>query len=275
MRVAQIVMPDASEYERKCRRVDFAALTPAHEVAVVSIDEARGFDVAHVYAGSELPRRAFQSFPIPYVSNANVRRARWPFGKPVEPEFVVSPLGWDELLPEAVEESYFDVGQTLLSGRTDGSVCPTHTVGTFGPRRPGIANMVEQTLARIHRFRDDIVWNLFDEIPNPAALAAVDVWVDPATAPDDFDGFVAEALVVGLPVVAARTPINDLRLEKGRTGLLVPPSDANELSHAILAALFKREVALSRQQAARQTISKYRPRQRLRVLAHMYEKLSP
>ena len=261
MRIAQIVMPDASEYERKCQRVDLAALAPSHDVAVVSIADARGFDVAHVYAGAELPPREFRSFPIPYVASAAVRRSRWPFGGAVEPEYVVSPIRDDQLLPEAVEESYFDRKAT-----GGGSV-----VGTFGPRRRGVANMVEQTLARIHRFRDDVAWHLFDEVPSPAALAAVDVWVDPGIDPGDFDGFTAEALVVGLPVVAARTPINELRLEKGRTGFLVPPSDPNEMTHAILAALFKKEVAENRQKAARQTISKFRPRQRLRVLSHMYE----
>ena len=267
MRIAQIVMPDASEYERKCRRVDFASLSPAHDVAVVSIAEARGFDVAHIYASAELPARAFRAFPIPYVATAAVRRSKWPFGRAVEADYVVSPLGADPMLPEAVEESYFE---------PIASAAPSapYTIGTFGPRRPGVANLVEQTLVRIHRFRDDIVWNVFDEVPSPAALASVDVWVDPATAPADFDGFVAEALVVGLPVVAARTPINEHRLEKGRTGFLVPPSDPNEMTHAILAALFKREVAVGRQQSAKQTISKFRPRQRLRVLSHMYETLS-
>lgn len=263
VRIAQIVMPDASEYERKCRRVDFAALAVAHEVAVVSIAGARGFDVAHVYAGAGLPRRAFRGFPIPYVATIPLRHSRWPFARPVEPGYVVSPLGEEELLPEAVEDSYFDTQAT--GGGT--------TLGTFGPGRPGVANLVEQTLARIQRFRDDVVWNIFEEPPGPAALTTVDAWVDPATAPGDFDGLAAEALVVGLPVVAARTPINVLRLERGRTGFLVPPSDPNEMTHAILAALFKREVAEGRRQAARQTISKFRPRQRLRVLSHMYETL--
>ena len=263
MRIAQIVMPDATAYERKCQRVDFAALSAKHDVSLVSIAGARGFDVAHVYAGTELPRRAFRAFPVPYLATSRFRDSRWPFGRAVEPEYVASPLGDDELLPEAVEESYFETEATRRG----------NTLGTFGPRRPGVANLVEQTLARIHRFRDDVIWNVFDEPPSPATLVSVDAWVDPATAADDFDGFVAEALVVGLPVVAARTPINDLRLEKGRTGFLVPASDANEMTHAILAALFKREVAESRHQAARQTISKFRPRQRLRVLAHMYETL--
>ena len=108
-------------------------------------------------------------------------------------------------------------------------------------------NSVEQTMARIRRFRDDVDWQIFDQRPSPEDLGSVDLWVDPAAEENDFDGFVAEALVVGLPVVATRTPINDLRLEQGRTGFLVPPRDPNEMTHAILSALFKTEVAESRE----------------------------
>src|SRR6185436_1030129 len=160
MRIAQIVIPHASEYERKCQRVDAAALAASHEVALVSIADAVGFDVAHVYAGDELPTGPFRRFPIPYVASHDVRRSRWPFGKPVAPEYVVTP----EQLPEAVEERYF-VERPAQSP-------PLHyTLGTFGAKRKGVANMVEQTLTRIHRFRDDIDWNLYDAVPTPEALA--------------------------------------------------------------------------------------------------------
>jgi glycosyltransferase involved in cell wall biosynthesis len=74
-------------------------------------------------------------------------------------------------------------------------------------------------------------------------------------------------------VVASRTPINVQRLEKGRTGVLVPPGDPNEMTHAILAALFKPETLEPRLQAARQTIGKFRGRQRLRALTRIYEAL--
>ena len=65
--------------------------------------------------------------------------------------------------------------------------------------------------------------------------------------------------------------MNAWRLEQGRTGFLVPVGDPNEMTHAILTALFKVEVAESRQQAARQTVSKFRARQRLRILLRLYE----
>ena len=133
--------------------------------------------------------------------------------------------------------------------------------------------MVDQTLARIARFRDDIHWQLFDRAPTPDDLAGVDAWIDPAVHEDDFDGFVAEAIAAGKAVVASQTAMNSQRLEAGRTGLLVPPNDPNELTHAILSALFKPEVARSKIEAAKQTAGKFRPRQRLRVLERIYETL--
>lgn len=275
MRIAQIILPGASEYERKCQRVDRAALAETHDVFVASIDDvaASAADVAHVYASGELPRPAFARFPVPYVSSAQMRPARWSLRRPVPPRAVVSPLaekdggGGVTLLPEAVEEHYRTHRPAPRAERE------TKVLGSFA--RPAVAAMVEQTLYRLHRFRGDVEWMLFDRIPASEDLSGVDAWVDPAIAEDDLDGFVAEALVVGVSVVASRTPINVLRLEKGRTGLLVPPRDPNELTHAILAALFKPEVAESRRAASRQTVSKFGPRQRIRVLAQLYDSTKP
>src|SRR5438132_4065018 len=170
-------------------------------------------------------------------------------------------------LPEAVEERYF-------SQRSAGSPAgvdrlragPTlHTVASF--RRRSIIPLIEQATARLHRTRDDIDWLLLDNPPTD--FSPFDAWIDPAIDENDFDGFVAEAQVTGKIVVAARTPINLQRLEKGRTGLLVPPGDANELTHAILAALFIPEVAQQKIEAAKQTISKFHPSRRLRALMQL------
>lgn len=291
MRIAQIVLESASEYERKCQRVDRAALAEAHEVVETvvetSVDQAAasGAQVAHVYASSDLPPAAFVRFPLPYIASADVRRSRWPWRRPVEPDYVVSPITEKieqsryQPLPEAVEDRYF-----AQSGAAGPQPAEDHSrraespplhfrIGTFA--RPTIRNMVDQTLARIHRFRDDVTWHLFERVPEPEDLAGVDVWVDPAVDENDFDGFVAEALVVGVAAVASRTKINTLRLEHGRTGFLVPPRDPNELTHAILAALFKPEVAGGKRIAARQTASKFTARQRRRVLLHMYDTIVP
>jgi glycosyltransferase involved in cell wall biosynthesis len=90
---------------------------------------------------------------------------------------------------------------------------------------------------------------------------------------NDFDGFVAEAIVAGTAVIASRTAINVQRLEKGRTGVLVPAGDPNEWTHAILAALFKAEFRHSKTVAAQQTASTFRPRHRARALIELYESI--
>jgi len=264
MRIAQIILPDATVYERKCQRVDQAALSERHDVLVVTPEEARmsGADVAHVYAGEALPASAFTRFPLPYVASSSLHPSRWPWRRAVGPREVVTP----ERVPEAVEERYFAASGARAPRSGHGSI-----VGSFA--RPETRNMVEQTLAHIHRFRDDVQWRVFDSPPSPEDLAGVDLWADPAVLEKDYSGFVAEALVIGLPVVATRTLLNARRLEQGRTGLLVPPRDPNEMTHAILALLFKPEITNDKIGAATQTVSKFRARQRLRVLVDMYQTL--
>jgi hypothetical protein len=203
--IAQILLPGASEYERKCQRVDFAALSPRHQVSVYDdVGKVTGAEIAH----------------------------------------------------EAVEERYFEPCSGGLQAADDGGLKPAATrIASF--HRRSIASLVEQTMHRLHRTRDDIKWMLLERVPTP----------------DDYDGFVAEAIVRGIATVATRTPLNVHRLEKGRTGFLVPVGDANELTHAILAALFKPEVAQQKIDAARQTIAKFRARRRTRVLTALYESL--
>jgi glycosyltransferase involved in cell wall biosynthesis len=192
-------------------------------------------------------------------------------------------------VPEAVEERYFSVagGEWPVAG--GGHPAPGNrppaTVGSFA--RSSVQSFIEQTMHRIDRFRDDVEWRLFSHPPGPEELAELGAWVDPAVKDDDYDGFVAEALVVGmnmemnmgmnvgLNVVATATPINVQRLEKGRTGFLVPRNDPNEMTHAILAALFKPEVARARSDAARQTVGKFRAGGRIRALTRIYESIVP
>jgi hypothetical protein len=172
----------------------------------------------------------------------------------------------DVELPEAVEEHFWSAApeRRFESGGSAAAL----RCGSFS--RKSIQNIVQQTYARISRMRDDVEWRLFERAPSPEEMTGIAVWVDPG---DDRDGFTAEALVAGNVVVAARTTVNVRRLEQGRTGFLVPPNDPNELTHAILSALFKPELGQARASAARQTISKFRPRQRLRALTTLYESL--
>lgn len=273
MRIAQIVLPDASAYERKSQRIDQRALSDRHEVLVTSL-EALGnekADLAHVYTSGELPPAAFRAFPIRYVASTDLPTSRWSLRKPKPPSLVFSPLiekgeeGRIRALPEAVDEEYWSAIPWTETERE------VRIIGSY-VREP-LRNIVEQTFSRLQRFRSDLAWRLISHPPTPSDLAGVDVWVDPAVDENDFDGFVAEALVVGVPVVASRTPINERRLEKGRCGGLMPTGDPNELAHAILTTLFKQEVRESRTIAARQTISRFQARQRLRILLRAYETL--
>jgi len=169
-------------------------------------------------------------------------------------------------LPEAVEERWFDqrsAGSPAGADRLRAG--PTFSIASF--RRRSIIPIVEQTMARLHRTREEIDWLLLDQPPTD--FSEFDLWIDPAIDEEDLDGFVAEAQVHGKLVVATRTAINNQRLEKGRTGILVPPRDPNELTHAILAGLFKPEVAQQKLEAAKQTISKFHPRRRLRALTQL------
>jgi hypothetical protein len=204
----------------------------------------------------------FVELNLPYVSNARLSRKR--FRRTAQPERIITPLKdtLDSFIPEAAEEKYFGPAEPQTN---------KPTIGTFS--RPQLRNIIEQTAARIQRYRDDVDWLLFDTVPPPDDLRGVDVWVDPAMTENDFDGFVAEAIVAGTAVIASRTSINVQRLEKGRTGVLVPPGDPNEWTHAILAALFKPELRHSKTVAAQQTASKFRPRHRARALIELYESI--
>lgn len=274
MRLAHILLPNASQYERKCQRADLAGLRREHDVVVVAADAAAaaGAAVAQLYGAGPIPASAVRSLRIPYVASGEVAARRWSLRRPSQPAFVVSPrfakdaTGRERFVPEPVEDRWFEAERPVRSPRS------VRTVGSF--RRPSADNLVEQTMSRISRFRDDVQWHLFDEPPTPEGMAQIDLWADPAFEEPDLDGFVAEALVLGVPVVASRFPVNELRLEQGRCGALVRPRDPNEWTHAILAALFKPEGTDPRVRAAQQTRSRFRAGHRLRVLTALYQTLT-
>lgn len=256
MRITQLLLPGASAFERKSQQLDRDALIAAgHEIT----DDA---NVTHVYSPYPLPPLKLKT---PFVANSRPTQRWW--RRASEPAIVISPLKdtAGTFVPEAIDDSFF-------AARTPREPDGRYRLGTFGGERVGVNGMIERTLHRMHRFRDDIDWLVFDHPPSFAELEPLDAWIDPTTSESDFDGCVAEALACELPVVAVRTAINLQRMEKGRTGLLVPP-DPNELTHAILGALFKAEVYRPRIDAARQTISKFRARQRVRNLVQIYENL--
>ncbi len=274
MKILQILLPGASLFEQKAQRIDLESLTASgHEVLVATMDEARSIpaDLAHVYAPRALPTRPFVRFPIPYVSNGRLAPSRFSLRKPDPPRAIVSPVAraGDPLtvVPEAVEAGYFQ-SIPVLQGEE------SRRVGVFTGGRAGAQSMMERTGHRIARFRDDIEFITFSTPPLPDDFPGLHAWADLTTDEEDADGFTAEALASGVIVIAARTSLNQHRLEQGRTGFLVPLNDANETTHAILAALFKPEIAQQKSHAGQQTISKFKPRQRLRALLSLYESIT-
>lgn len=273
MRILQIVLPGSTAYERKSQRVDQSRLSPSHEVVQAS-DPAHlpPAEVAHLYGPPHLPHRALRGLSLPYVTSSTPARSPFRWRRGPQPGTLISPLAGAgvTVVPEGIEDRFFDEPEV---GRRSEDRDRPRLVGSFD--RPALRGLVERTLGRLHRFRDDVSWHLFEREPTPEDLDGLDAWIDPAIDPFDFDGFAAEALVRGLPVVAARTPINVLRMENGRTGWLVPVEDPNELTHAILGMLFKPDLGQTKISAAKQTRAKFRSRQRVRVLIPLYEALRP
>ncbi len=113
MRIFHVVLPGASEYERKSQRIDFEALRGEHQIVVVDDPQkAASADVAQIYG----------------------------------------PPSWPANLPEAVSEEFFGGGQpptaVLDSG---GPLSSTKRVGSF--LRQSIIPIVERTIPRLHRTR--------------------------------------------------------------------------------------------------------------------------
>ena len=165
MRIAQLVLPGASAYERKSQLLDAHALG---ERITENRDEA---DLVHVYGPREIPPAAVTGFRLPYVASGIVRKPRFAWRAPREPEYALSPVESDDftLLPEAVDDAYFGNQQQATGNYVIGSM-----------DRPSTQNIIAQTFARIHRFRDDVTWHLFTHQPSPAELAQLFAWIDPA-----------------------------------------------------------------------------------------------
>jgi hypothetical protein len=294
MLVAQLLLPHASHYERKSQQIDAGALSERYELLTCTIDHntamtssgealpirglagalrARGCQVAHLYGDPATAPALLRGFGLPYLSSSPPPASRLPWKRTARPAALITPLASASTgtslgplrhpVPEAVAEHWFETDVSRPS-----NVQKKKSVGSFGPARKNLMTMIERVFARIERVRDDVEWSVFDEPPTPEELATVDLWADPAES-DDLDGFVAEALVSGKTVVATRTPINLERLNFGRDGILVPPSDPNEMTHAILTALFKPEAASLR--TPPRSGSKFRPAVRAAALTRLYE----
>jgi hypothetical protein len=273
MRILQIVTSTATRYDRKHQSLDREALqslaavetwteragrwkSEGEELAPNAlVRRARESDALIVYA-ADLPRPLLRAAGKPYVASSSPPASRLPWRK-VQPPAALDDATLREGLPEAIAPEYFQ----QKDGRRNR---PQLTVGSIDT--PHARSMRELTLARIYRFREDIQWELFDAIPSVSELHSVHVWVDPAASPVERDGGTAEALASGLPVAATRTALNEIRLDRGMAGVLVPPRDANELAHAIVGLLFKPERAATRLEHAAQHARRFAPEHRAAAL---------
>jgi glycosyltransferase involved in cell wall biosynthesis len=256
MRVRRILLDTASAYEAKCFRADTEIMEGGALVAEADAD------LLHFYGGA--PGRDLLPRALPYVASAAPQPAKLPWRRIPPPALLIPPGD----LPEPVERQYSAVRPSLAPG--DGR----YAVGFYGQRRPGVRELAEQAAARIDRFRDDIDWLLFDTPPAATEFRPLHLWIDPAVIEEDRDGFVAEAVVAGMLVVATRTAVNEQRLDGGRAGFLVPHSDPNELAHAILTALFKEEIAAERRLNIAAAAAKYDPFVRRRELLAAYGRVA-
>src|SRR5262249_19649280 len=107
MRVAQVTLRNASEYEKKCRRVDRAALAAEHEI----VESTRGADIVHVY-GAGVRRPRLWSRTVPITPLCHPERSEGPGGTggaQTLPPRSLATLGMTRraFVPEAVEEQYF------------------------------------------------------------------------------------------------------------------------------------------------------------------------
>jgi hypothetical protein len=280
MRVAQVLLSRLTLYDQKCQRLDARALASTHDVIqIASVSDfdpipGRGLlrtlhasecDVAHIYGGP-LPASMARQIAVPFVAATEVAARNRFFGRGRRAASRTIPPSGPGAIYEPVDDEF-------LSPQTRRPPSGDWIVGSVGPHRTSVRQMLELTLTRIYRFREDVSWHLLDEAPGPADLAAVDIWVDPAADDGDADGFTAEALVAGLPVVASRTALNRFRTDEGRAALLVPPGDPNELTHAILTSLFKPETIAWRLAAAREIQSRFSPARRAETLSAVYREL--
>lgn len=276
MKPVQILMPDASSFQQRSQRLDRSALEPLMPIETIEIgrpgrSRARrlirealartGATVAHVYASSPLPGGVMSLIEVPVVASVAGARPLLPWKRPREPRIRLGSSP-DNTLPPVVEEGWFTSGNIAIG---DGGT----RIGVL--LRDGEArDLVEGARQRISRFRDDVRWVTFNQVPTPEEMRQISVWFAPSS--DDPDNGVPEAMAAARAIVAVRSEASRRLLAEGAAGFLVPASDANEVTHAILAALFKPELNAPRRQRAREAAEEFRAARRAERLIEIYHR---
>ncbi len=280
MKVVHLLLAGASRFDRTCASID-AAFDPEvdsetydlcpgadSKATVLShgeiVERLRSHDISlvHMHGSTSPPAKLMTRLTVPWVSDRPLPLPRSFFLRIAPPSAVLA----TREVPEAVEDEWF------IDATSRQEPAGVATVGTY-VRSDQSRNRVEQAYGRIQRFRDDVTWTFFEEPPAPAELSALDLWVDPATGDDDHDGMVVEAIVCRTLVVASRTAPNTRRLDSGRAGVLTPSGDHNELTHAVLNALFKEEVRAPRLLHAAQIRDRFRPERRRAAVGAIYREI--
>lgn len=280
MRVARLVLPSRSHFDLKCLRLDRDGASGHDDVTFGVGAEAgsgslsgserelarrlRDFapSILHVYGSGLVPHRLVSAAAAPWIADRTLSASRPLIGR--APATQALALG--SSIPEPVADEFF-----APRAHREGGARPR--VGSIrqSPRTATARDLVE---ARIRRFRDDVDWALFDAPPSAEEMARLDLWVDLADDDAELDGLVAEALVLGLPVVATRTPANRIRTGDGRAALLCPKGDPNELAHAVVTMLFKPERREPILAAASSLREQFRPAARHAALLRAYAEVT-
>jgi glycosyltransferase involved in cell wall biosynthesis len=218
----------------------------------------RGNVSLHVY-GRALPLEVIRAASQPYVAATAPTASRSLFSKAAPQPAVV--LNGE---PESVDPTFLE---TTWSPHER----PAKIAGSIS--REGADRVRELALARLFRFRTDVEWRSFSALPAATQMMELDLWIDPAPDENDRDGYTAEAVSLGMPIVAAKTEINVRRLDGGRAGRLFPPRDANELVHAALNVLFKPETHQPLLEEARASKERFSPQTRAHYLREIYGRL--
>lgn len=206
------------EYEGE--RVRIAGTSQFQQLRKLKSEKTAG--LAHVY-GSSPGERLIRELRIPWIGEANVAPRRL-WRKAADPSIARE----DYLrLPESVERAYLRSTSRRPSAPRIGSV-----------NRGERSDVMRLAMERIARFRNDVEWVEHASVPAPEDLARLGAWIDPGV---DADGGSLEALVIGVPLIAARSAISMKRTLNGYAGWLVPAGDPNELAHAIVNTLFRPE----------------------------------
>jgi len=222
---------------------------------------SEGVNLIHLH-GTPPPGRLASGLSIPWVTDRRVPIPRSFFRRARPPATVLI----DREVPEVAADEWFSVQNHSRSSALK-------RVGCY-VRDDAVRNNAQQVAGRIARFREDVDWILFDAPPSPEEVVTLDLWVDPASSEDDADGMVTEAIACLTPVVAARTALNKRRLDGGNSGLLVPIGDHNELTHAVLNALFKPEIMSPHRQHMERNRDRLRPARRQDAVRRIYAEVA-